>query len=191
MKDVVVFEKVSFEEFTKTMGKLFPNAEFEKKELQEYYDNITLPERKTKRACGYDFVTPFDFSLSPGSAVVIPTGIRADILIDEWGLVMMPKSRNFRSGIRMSNTLGLIDPDYYDSSNEGHILIALEMPLNQIDDQPQTTLFGNRLGKRRLPVHYHAGDAFIQGCLFPVGLAVGDELVKKEDRDGGYGSTGN
>lgn len=191
MKDVAVFEKVSIDEFTKTMKKVFPKGAFTEEELQQYYDNIELPVRKTKKADGYDFVTPFDFTLTPGSAVVIPTGIRVKMLKDDWGLFMFPKSRNVKTGIHMSNTIGLIDGDYYESDNEGHIMIALEMPVNRIETLPQTTLFGNRLAIQRLAVHYHAGDSFIQGSFLEVGLVQDDDLVEKEDRNGGFGSTGD
>lgn len=189
MKDVATFEKVSFEEFKNTFGILYPKHTLDNFELEMYWNEIILPKRGSKKAGGYDFFTPFDFTIAPGCIVAIPTGIRVKMLKDEWNLFMFPKSRNVKSSIRMSNTIGLIDGDYYDAENEGHIIIYLEMPVNHQDNLPKVSLFGTQLEKVRKPIHYEVGQGFIQGTFLEVGLTTDDDQIEKDDRTGGFGST--
>lgn len=189
MKDVATFEKVSFEEYKKTLHALYPKHEFDEREVEMYWNEIILPVRGSKRAGGYDFFAPFDFTIAPGCIVAIPTGIRVNIHKDDWNLFMFPKSRNVKSSIRMSNTIGLIDGDYYDADNEGHIIIYLEMPVNYHNNLPKVSLFGTSLEKVRKPIHYEMGQGFIQGVFLEVGLTTDDDKTDKSDRTGGFGST--
>ena len=69
----------------------------------------------------------------------------------------------------LDNTVGIIDADYYDSSNEGHIMLKLH---TDYEDKE---------------VEVNAGDAFAQGILVPFGVTYDDEVT--EVRDGGFGST--
>ncbi|MBR6796340.1 MAG: deoxyuridine 5'-triphosphate nucleotidohydrolase, partial [Clostridia bacterium] len=62
-----------------------------------------------------------------------------------WVLKIYPRSGlGFKLGLRLMNTVGIIDGDYYYSSNEGHIMIKLFNP-----SQSSVTL--------------SAGSAFAQG----------------------------
>ena len=70
----------------------------------------------------------------------------------------------------MANTTGIIDGDYYDSDNEGHIFIKL------VNDSV--------LAKR---IELKSGDAFCQGIFSPYGITIGDDV--SEIRNGGFGST--
>ena len=152
------FEKVSYSEFEKTV----PNSSNE-------YDEIILPKRATKKSAGYDFVTPFDIQLEPGESKVIPTGIRCK-MNDGWMLCMVPKSGlGFKYKTRLSNTLGIIDADYYDADNEGHIMVKL---CNE--------------GNKTLEVL--KGKAFCQGIFIPFAITEDDET--DGIRTGGFGSTG-
>ena len=78
MKKIAKFEKVSFEQFKKDWLDTF-NRALTDEELLEIYDNIQLPKRATKGSAGYDFKSPLDFTLAPGSSIKIPTGIRCKI----------------------------------------------------------------------------------------------------------------
>jgi dUTP pyrophosphatase len=189
-KNVAKFEKVTFAQFAKTLRELYPYREFEDIEIQMMYDTIEIPTRATKGSLGYDFVTPFDFTLTNGSKIAIPTGIRVVFQKDEWGLFMMPKSRNVKNSIRLSNTIGAIDTDYYQSDNEGHIIIFLEMPATQ-ENVTHTSKFGTALDKTNIQFHYNAGDGFVQGMFVEIGLVSDDAEVDKDDRNGGFGSTDN
>lgn len=187
-KNVARFEKVSFAQFKKTLCDLYPNRDFEDDEIQMMYDTIELPTRATFGSLGYDFVTPFDFTLTPATKIAIPTGIRAVFLKDEWGLLMMPKSRNVKNSIRLSNTIGVIDTDYYLADNSGHIIIYLEMP-SIMDRSSHITKFRTIMDKSFKPFHYNAGDSIVQGIFVEIGLVEDDSDIDKTDRTGGFGST--
>jgi dUTP pyrophosphatase len=135
---------------------------------REEYESIILPRRATAGSAGFDFYAPYDFALEPGEEIIIDTGIRARI--DEgWVLVILPRSGSgFKYGVRLANTAGVIDSDYFNADNEGHIKIKL--------------VGGSKA------FNVKAGDAFAQGIFLPYGITEDDDCV--EERHGGFGSTG-
>ena len=136
------------------------------------HENLKLPTRATAGSAGYDFFTPTPIHLEPGESAVIKTGIRAKI-DNGWALVIMPKSGlGFKYSLKLANTIGLIDGDYYNADNEGHIMVKLE----------------NRGDK---VVELHTGDKFAQGVFIMYGISSTDNLNDKIERHGGFGSTGN
>lgn len=141
------------------------NAQF----ARDGYDKIILPKRATAGSAGYDFYAPYDFTLDVGEEIIIDTGIRAKIA-DGWVLVILPRSGSgFKYGVRLANTAGVIDSDYFNADNEGHIKIKLVG------------------GTKKYEVK--AGDAFAQGLFLPYGITEDDDCVA--ERHGGFGSTGN
>ena len=57
----------------------------------------------------------------------MPTGIRAWMEPD-WVLKIYPRSGlGFKYRLQLNNTVGIIDSDYYNSDNEGHIFIKITM----------------------------------------------------------------
>lgn len=187
------FEKVSLEEYTRALKEVFPKHEWEETEIEEIYNRIILPIRSTKLSAGYDFFLPFHFTLYPGCAIMIPTGIRCKIN-DDWALFLYPKSGiGCKTSIRFSNTIPLIDADYYNSSNEGHIMVKLEMPVSSPDGYfyVSRTRFGNALTMEKKAYTFEERCKFIQGVFLPYGVTESDDLVDKPDRDGGFGSTGD
>lgn len=163
---IAEFEKVSFEQFAKDWSKNFPNIS-----ADEVYANIKLPQRATSGSAGYDFYAPCDLTIKKGESLLIPTGIRAKI--DEgWVLNIFPRSGlGFKHRIQLDNTVGIIDADYYNSSNEGHIMIKLSCDAH---DDGHT-------------VSVSAGDGFAQGIFMQFGIVVDD--AADGIRDGGFGST--
>ncbi|MFA6730782.1 MAG: deoxyuridine 5'-triphosphate nucleotidohydrolase [Eubacteriales bacterium] len=130
--------------------------------------NVTLPKRATSGSAGYDFFTPFGFTLSPGEGIIIPTGVRVNIK-NGWLLMIFPRSGlGFKHRLRLDNTVGIIDSDYYFSKNEGHIIVKI----TNCGDSLLTVL---------------KGEAFCQGVFTRYGITLDDETVGK--RDGGFGST--
>ena len=130
---------------------------------------IPLPRRATGGSAGYDFFCPVEAVLHPGESLTVPTGIRCRIE-PGWVLLIMPRSSmGFKYEVRLSNTVGVIDSDYYGAVNEGHILIRL-----------------HNGGKKDFPLH--RGDRLGQGLFLPYGLAEEDEVLAR--RTGGLGSTG-
>ena len=165
MKRIAKFEKVSFEQFQSGF-----DGEFSLEEIKEMYDNLQLPKRATKGSAGYDFYAPFDITLNPGQTIKIPTGIRAS-MEDGWVLKLYPRSGlGFKFRLQLNNTVGIIDSDYYHSSNEGHIFAKITNDSNE---------------GRVVEIKKNTG--FIQGIFLEYGITY-DDMVE-EIRDGGFGST--
>ncbi len=120
---MICFEKVTFEQFKKDYLKLI--GECNDEELRKVYDNIKLPQRSTAKSAGYDFFSTADFVLHGNKNVVLPTGIRA-IMPEGTVLMIYPRSSmGIKHGVVLSNGTGIIDADYADADNEGHIMMAL------------------------------------------------------------------
>ena len=178
MNRVGNFEKVSYEQFYTAMKDEF--YEYMSQSVENFndegfhdfvgdmYDNIALPTRATSGSAGYDFKAPFDFNLAPGETIKIPTGIR--VQIDEgWWLGCLPRSGlGFKYQVCLANTIGVIDADYYNSSNEGHIFLKI---VNR----------GDKV------VSVDAGSGFAQGIFIPYGITYTDDADGV--RNGGFGST--
>lgn len=158
MEKIAKFEKVSFNEYQKNDNSL------------SNYENIKLPKRATVGSAGYDFYAPYDFSLEPNQTIKIPTGIR--VKIDEgWFLAIVPRSSlGFKYRLQLDNTVGIIDSDYYNALNEGHIFIKLTND-----------------SKNDLVLNVKKGEAIAQGIFLPFGITTDDEVIEK--RTGGFGST--
>lgn len=168
---VAKFEKVSREQFKKDvlnyMGNVF-NTEERIEIIDDIYDSIKLPVRATKYSAGYDFFSPISFKPTNNSGIVIPTGIRCKI--DEgWVLKVYPRSgQGFKYGLHLYNTVGIIDGDYYNSDNEGHIMMKISCKEKDCDIINQ-------------------GVAFCQGIFEVYGLTEDDNVTTV--RNGGLGST--
>ncbi|MDD7315457.1 MAG: dUTP diphosphatase [Bacilli bacterium] len=156
MNIVGKFEKVSLEEWQKETN-------------SELYNEIKLPQRATKGSAGYDFYSPIDFTLNPQETIKVPTGVRVKIE-DGWFLSIFPRSSlGFKYRLRLNNTVGIIDSDYYHALNEGHIFIKIT---NESTDKVVTI---------------KKGEAFAQGIFIPFGITEDDDV--KTVRTGGMGST--
>ena len=141
-------------------------------ELLKAYDDIKHPKQGTAFSMGMDFFAPYDITLYGGNSEVIPTGIRwvVNKADGNVGLIIVPRSGlGFKHGIRLENTVGVIDADYQFADNEGHIMIKLHNPSNKT-------------------VYISKGKAFAQGIVLPYIICDGAE--SDESRTGGFGSTG-
>ena len=166
MVGMAQFSKVSFEQFARSAT---DKLGITPQEAIGVYESIILPKRATSGSAGYDFFTPVKIELAPGESLSVPTGIR--VRIDEgWVLMLYPRSGlGFKYGMRLANTVGVIDSDYYYSDNEGHIIAKIT---NTSADKTITV---------------EAGKGFIQGVFTPFGITVDDEADGV--RNGGFGST--
>ena len=172
MVRVGMFEKVSFEQFKKDWLDTLPTSKtkWTDEELKELYDAIELPQRATKLSCGYDFKTYFPFSLAPNETIKMPSGIRVRIN-DDWFLGVVPRSSiGFKYRVQLDNTIGIIDADYYNAQNEGHIFIKITND-----------------GKGDKVMNLETGDAFAQGIFLMYGITEDDDV--DTEREGGIGST--
>ena len=174
-KVVAKFEKVSYEEFEKTWIKTHFLDTNKKDRIKEIYDSIKLPERSTKRSSGYDFYYPDTMAMNMGKGLsyTIPTGIRCVFFEDGYDLSIYPRSgMGFKYRLHLDNTVGIIDNDYFESDNEGHIIIKISVdPRN------------NNM------VTLNPGDKFAQGIFREFFLTEGDDETEKKNRNGGMGST--
>ena len=161
MQPIAHFERISEDQYCKD----FPDSN-----TCLPLHEIPIPRRATEGSAGYDFACPVAVTLAPGEMRVIPSGLRA-LIEPGWVLVICPRSSLGRKyGMRLANTVGIIDSDYALAENEGHILVAV---VNGGDK----------------PLTLNPGDRFCQGIFLPFGTAEEEEVTEK--RVGGYGSTGN
>ena len=162
------FSKVGYEQFAEAMRANDPLVNEEK--IRALYDGIKLPRRSTTGSAGYDFFLPDRLVMVPGDSVTIPTGIK--VYLDEgWWLGIFPRSGlGFKYKLQIYNTVGVIDADYINAKNEGHIFIKL------YNDSKE--------GKT---VDLDAGGAFAQGVFIPFGITYNDDA--DGTRNGGLGST--
>lgn len=183
MQRIAKFEKVSFEQFKKDWIYCFPEHQGNDADIKTIYNQIRLPKRATTGSAGCDFFSPYDLTIYPDGAqtlenpfailkgiIKIPTGIRCWIE-DGWVLQIYPRSSlGFKYGIHLANTVGIIDSDYYNSDNEGHIFVKL------INDS-----------SIRGAIKIEVGQAFCQGIFTPYGITYDDNVDGV--RNGGFGST--
>ena len=127
---------------------------------------VQLPNRATKGSSGYDFYAPQRYEVHAGEPIIIQTGIR--FITDErvW-LMCMPRSGlGFKYGMRLFNTIGNIDSDYWHSDNEGHIMAKIIAEKDFVIEK---------------------GDRFMQGVILP--YVITDDDNASGNRNGGFGST--
>lgn len=164
MEKIAKFEKVGFDEYKKAFEGRSDD------EIKEIYDGISLPRRATKGSAGYDFYAPYDVTLAAGESVKIPTGIRVKIAAG-WVLALFPRSGlGFKFRLQLDNTVGIIDADYYESDNQGHIFCKITN-----DSRENKTMSVKK------------GNGFCQGIFLPFGITTDDETTA--ERNGGFGST--
>ena len=166
MRKCARFEKVSFNQFKED----FKDFNLNDEEVKKVYDEIKLPVRATKSSAGYDFFSPIDFELKPNEILKIPTGIRCYMEEDVVLSIYPRSSLGFKYRMQLNNTVGIIDSDYYNAQNEGHIQIKFTN-----DSRENKTLSVKK------------SEAFSQG-IFTEFLVTYDDNVVNE-RVGGFGST--
>lgn len=164
------FEKISFEQWTKdTPFKDIPHNTL----LRQYY-NIQLPNQSTEDAMGLDFYMPYEVKVLAHNKIKISTGVRW--ICDEendgrYGMLIVPRSSTgIKLGLRLLNTIGIIDADYYLADNEGHIMLFME---NTTDED----------------IVLQAGQRIVQGLIVP--YVIPKNMSSSKTRHGGFGSTDN
>lgn len=166
------FEKVTLQQYCTDCG----YGDDLMEGVREEYESIKLPKRATVGSAGYDFYTPFSFDLEPHESIVIPTGIRFTmdkidkIKKNHYVLHIYPRSGlGFKYQLGLSNTVAIIDQDYFEAKNEGHIKIKL---VNN--------------GNQQISINH--GDGIAQGIISEF-ITVDDEEEITDKRFGGFGST--
>ena len=137
-------------------------------------EGAKLPTRGSAFAAGYDLYACLDgdkeLIIPPHATAMLPTGLSFALPEGTFGAVVARSGLASKQGLRPANCLGVIDSDYFEAKNEGHILIKMTS-----DD----------LNGKMLSVQ--SGDAFAQGIFLPYGITVDDDADGQ--REGGFGST--
>ncbi|MGM0378161.1 MAG: dUTP diphosphatase [Bacillota bacterium] len=154
------FIKVSLDQFKK---------DIDDSDYKEIYKNIKMPFRATDLSAGYDFYSPKKYIIKPNESLKIPTGIKVKMQSDEWLGIYIRSSLGFKYNIRLKNSVGIIDADYINAKNEGHIWVALY-----------------NHGQKEIVID--KGEAFAQG-IFQKYLLTKDDETENIKRAGGFGST--
>jgi dUTP pyrophosphatase len=175
---IATFTKVSLEQYKKDRIATLPTTiyGYSVTEIEKEYEQIKIPSRATSGSVGYDFYLPFDVNLNPGEFIVIPTGIRCQ-MVEGYSLDLYPKSGlGFKNFTTIANTIGIIDADYFYSDNEGHIMVKLinkgfDIDIDKVLERKQ-------------------GESFVQGIFHECFGATNDnDNTTMKVRNGGFDST--
>lgn len=150
-------------------------------------ENAQMPTRATEGSAGYDFYSPVSVALKPGESAIIDLGVSqrpginksAHFYDDDNGechvdkpfesryvlLLTIRSSLALKYSLRAINPVAIIDSDYIDTIKFGIINDGKE------------------------PYTIQKGDRICQG-VFVRFLTSSDDIVLKENRTGGIGSTG-
>ena len=134
--------------------------------------NPVIPQRATSRSAGYDLSSIEDVTVEPNQVVLVKTGLKVTMPEDEALFVFPRSSLALKKGLMMSNSVGIIDADYYNNeNNEGHIMI----PLINVKNEAVMVARGERIA---------------QGVFLTYGILTQDE-PQSVARVGGFGSSGH
>lgn len=142
-----------------------------------------IPRRSTTFSAGYDFYLPHDIYIQFDGrfyfmkSFTVYTGMRCQ-LDDDKVLAIFPRSGlSINNGIQLSNTVGIIDADYFNTkndllTNEGQIILNFKIHTLSKD------------------LDLKKGTKIAQGIILPYYKTDDDYMFDKADRNGGFGSTG-
>ena len=132
-------------------------------------EGVELPEYKTAEAAAFDIAVCEGAVIEPGKTAFLPTGLI--IQAPEGHMLMIaPRSSTFKKkGLRLGNTMGIIDRDFCGPEDE--LLIYLWNPGTE-------------------SVTVEAGERIAQGMFIPVTHVTWDEGGPAGPSRGGWGSTG-
>ena len=144
-------------------------------EIAKGFENmgINLPERKTKCSAAYDLevaenvvVPSYEKGEKP---TLIKTGLKAYMQEDEV-LYLYARSSSFKKkGLMLSNSVGIVDGDYYgNEDNDGHIMFSV-------------------INLKNEDIEIKKGEVVGQALFAKYLKADGDNAT--ETRKGGFGST--
>jgi dUTP pyrophosphatase len=150
------------------------SRKFEVISKYSFSDEIKMPRRSTSKSAGYDIYnnTGYDIILEPGQLSDPITTYLKCRMADDNVLLILPRSgHGFKYSVRLANTVGVIDADYYNNeNNEGEIFLKLH---NQ--------------GEKTLVIKPQ--EAMCQGIFVSYLTTEDDEDTVGGTRMGGIGST--
>lgn len=130
-------------------------------------DDAIIPQRATRNSAGYDISASETVTIQPNEIKLVPTGLAVKMYNEDEVFMLFDRSSNpMKRGIRLANSVGIIDSDYYPNEFMGMF--------QNITDQPVTIEKGQRI---------------MQGIFTDFWLTDDDKPLS-ETRNGGFGSTG-
>lgn len=164
------FEPVSFKQFKNDwVNALKDYADDDADgDILSIYKDIKEPCRATSASAGYDFFSPISFYLKPNESIMIPTGIRVHMDSDMVLMIYPRSGLSTKFRLVPKNLTAVIDSDYYNADNEGHIHMCM------VND-------GDKI------VTVERGQAFCQGVFTKYHTVMND--AANGTRFGGFGST--
>lgn len=136
----------------------------------------------TAHSAAFDLISPKNIVLEYGHEIMIDTGLVFDLeeFGPEYHLLVLPRSSSSKHGIRIKNTVGLIDFDYRGPKDTLKVILFRDDPS-----------FQQR--KNANPIVCNAGDAFAQVVVQRHAIVQLEEVDKESWPDytvrGGFGST--
>ncbi|WP_042753240.1 dUTP diphosphatase [Lactococcus garvieae] len=137
-----------------------------KRHFKKLTDNATMPERATKGSAGYDISASETVTIQPGEIKLVSTGLAVQMAQDDVMLLIDRSSNPRKRGLILSNSVGVIDHDYFPNEFKG--------------------MFTNITDK---PVTIEAGQRIMQAVFVKYGRVDDDNATGQ--RTGGFGSTGD
>ena len=134
---------------------------------------INLPIRKTKYSAGYDIEAAEDCVIPPfkrgDKPFLVKTGLKSYMEDDEMLLLYNRSSNPGKKGLILSNSIGVVDADYYGNpDNDGHIMFAFF----NVKDEDTVIKKGEAIGQGIFQKYFNI-----------------DNDVAEGERTGGFGST--
>lgn len=137
-----------------------------KRYFKKLNDTATLPERATQHSAGYDIAASETVTIQPNEIKLVHTGLAAQMEQDDVMLLIDRSSNPRKRGLVLSNSVGVIDHDYFPNEFKGMF--------TNITDKPVTIEVGQRI---------------MQAVFVKYGLVDDDNAAGQ--RTGGFGSTGD
>ncbi|MFK4973693.1 dUTP diphosphatase [Lactococcus garvieae] len=137
-----------------------------KRHFKKLTDNATMPERATKGSAGYDISASETVTIQPREIKLVSTGLAVQMAQDDVMLLIDRSSNPRKRGLILSNSVGVIDHDYFPNEFKG--------------------MFTNITDK---PVTIEAGQRIMQAVFVKYGRVDDDNAAGQ--RTGGFGSTGD
>lgn len=157
-----------------------------------------LPLRGTKTSAGYDFYATEDLIIKPGEKAFFWTDVKAYMKENEALIIDIRSSKGIKDDLMISNTIPLIDSDYYgNEKNDGNIGISIRNLKPSIKIDGKHTIFAVGKGLTRIPnvvdltekntVVIMKGERIAQGVF--IEYKESDNCNSEQKRESGIGST--
>lgn len=135
-------------------------------------DTAVDPKKATPQSHGFDICAAETVTINPGEVKLIPTGLVVKGFFHHSMIAILPRSSlALKKGLILANSMGIIDDDYCNDSDEVKVML---------------------LNITKEPVIVHQGERIAQIIVFKIvsGEAVEYPKPFNENARGGFGSTG-